>query len=135
MSATENKQLMRDIFSELAKGNGEPFIESMADDFCWTIIGTTEWSKTYKDKQTVLTELLQPLISQFETQYTNTANRFIAEDDYVVVECRGNVITKTGMPYNNSYCWVCRIAKGKLQELTEYCDTELITRALENPAT
>jgi len=130
MSTTENKQLMQHIFSELAKGNGKPFVESLADDFCWTVTGTTEWSKTYQGKQAVLTELLQPLFSQFENQYTNTAQRFIAEDDYVVVECRGKVTTKAGLPYNNAYCWVCRIAEGKLQELTEYCDTALVIAAL-----
>jgi len=130
MSTTENKQLMQDIFSELSKGNGKPFVASLADDFCWTVTGTTKWSKTYQGKQAVLTELLQPLFSQFENQYTNTAHRFIAEDDYVVVECRGNVTTKAGMPYNNTYCWVCRLAGGKLQELTEYMDTELVTAAL-----
>ncbi len=130
MSTIENKQLMQHIFSELAKGNGKPFVESLADDFCWTVTGTTEWSKTYQGKQAVLTELLQPLFSQFENQYTNTAQRFIAEDDYVVVECRGNVTTKAGLPYNNAYCWVCRIAGGRLQELTEYCDTALVTAVL-----
>ena len=130
MSAVENKQLMQQIFSELSKGNGKPFIESMADDFCWTITGTTKWSKTYHGKQAVLTELLQPLFSQFENQYTNTAHRFIAENDYVVVECCGYVTTKAGIPYNNTYCYVCRLAKGKLQELTEYLDTELVTAAL-----
>jgi len=130
MSAVENKQLMQQIFSELSKGNGKPFIESMADDFCWTITGTTKWSKTYHGKQAVLTELLQPLLSQFENQYTNTAHRFIAENDYVVVECCGHVTTKAGIPYNNTYCYVCRLAKGKLQELTEYLDTELVTAAL-----
>ncbi len=130
MSTIENKQLMQHIFSELAKGNGKPFVESLADDFCWTVTGTTEWSKTYQGKQAVLTELLQPLFSQFENQYTNTAQRFIAEDDYVVVECRGKVTTKAGLPYNNAYCWVCRIAEGKLQELTEYCDTALVIAAL-----
>ncbi len=130
MSTTENKHLMQDIFAELSKGNGQPFVESLADDFCWTVTGTTEWSKTYQGKQAVLTELLQPLFSQFENQYTNTAQRFIAEDDYVVVECHGNVTTKAGLPYNNTYCWVCRIAEGKLQELTEYMDTALVTAAL-----
>jgi ketosteroid isomerase-like protein len=121
---------MQYIFSELSKGNGKPFVESLANDFSWTVTSTTKWSKTYHGKQAVLTELLQPLFSQFENQYTNTADRFIAEDDYVVVECRGKVITKAGIPYNNKYCWVCRIAEGKLQELTEYMDTELVTAAL-----
>jgi uncharacterized protein len=130
MSAAENKQLMQNIFSELAKGNGNPFVEAMADDFCWTVTGSTKWSRTYRGKQAVLTELLRPLSAQFADQYTNTAHRFIAEDDYVVVECRGRVTTKAGMPYNNTYCFVCSLAGGKLQELTEYLDTELVTAAL-----
>ena len=130
MSAAENKQLMQRIFSELAKGNGKPFVESMADNFRWTVTGTTKWSRTYHGKQAVLDDLMKPLFSQFADQYTNTAHRFIAEDDYVVVECRGRVTTKSGTPYNNAYCLVCRIADGKLQELTEYLDTELVTAAL-----
>jgi uncharacterized protein len=130
MSAAENKQLMQNIFSELAKGNGKPFVEAMADDFCWTVSGSTRWSRTYRGKQTVLAELLRPLSSQFADQYTNTARRFIAEDDFVVVECHGRVTTKAGTPYNNKYCFVCRLSGGKLQELTEYLDTELVTAAL-----
>jgi ketosteroid isomerase-like protein len=130
MSAAENKQLMQNIFSELAKGNGKPFVESMADDFCWTVTGSTKWSGTYRGKQAVLDGLMKPLFSQFADQYTSTAHRFIAEDDYVVVECRGHVTTRAGTPYNNTYCFVCRISDGKLRELTEYLDTELVTSAL-----
>jgi ketosteroid isomerase-like protein len=130
VSAAENKQLMQNIFTELSKGNGAPFVESLADDICWTIIGSTKFSGTYRGKQAVLNELLKPLLSLFADQYTNTAHRFIAEDDYVVVECRGRVTTKSGAPYNNTYCWVCLVADGKLQELTEYLDTELVTAAL-----
>jgi hypothetical protein len=35
MSAIENKQLMQQVFAELAKGNGKPFVDAMADDFRW----------------------------------------------------------------------------------------------------
>lgn len=133
MTSIENKHLMQNIFSELSKGNGKPFVESMADEFCWTITGTTKWSRTYRGKQAVLSQLLRPLFSQFADRYTNTAHRFIAEDDYVVIECRGHVTTRWGKPYNNTYCYVCRLAGGKLQELTEYLDTELVTSALEEP--
>ena len=48
--------------------------------------------------------------------------------------CRGEVITKTGKPYNNTYCFVIRMRDGKMVELTEYFDTELVTAALEPPA-
>ena len=37
---------------------------------------------------------------------------------------------RAGGPYNNTYCIVCRIADGKIKEMTDYVDTELITSAL-----
>ena len=134
MSAIENKRLMQHIFDELAKGNGRPFIDSLADDFCWTLTGTTSWSGTYRGKEAVQKQLLRPLFAQFADQYVNTAQRFIAEGDHVVVECRGRVTTKSGKPYHNVYCWVCRLADGRLKEVTEYMDTELVVTALGDKA-
>ena len=57
----------------------------------------------------------------------------VAEGDHVVVQCRGKVTTKAGQPYNNHYCFVCRLSGGKLRELTEYMDTELAAQALGAP--
>jgi uncharacterized protein len=133
VDAAENKALMRDVFAELADGNGRPFVDALAEDVRWTIIGSTEWSGSWEGKPAVREKLLDPLFAQFATRYRNTAIRLIAEDDYVVIECRGNVTTKAGQPYNNTYCYVCRLEGGKVRELTEYCDTELLTKALTPP--
>ena len=102
MSASENKQLMQHIFAELSKGNSEPFVESMSDDFRWTVAGSTKWSKTYDGKQAVLTELFGTLRSKISGRIRTTAHRFIAEGDHVVVEARGNNTTKKGRPYNTA---------------------------------
>jgi len=134
MGTIENKRLMQQIFAELEKGNGKPFVEAMADDFSWTITGNSPWSKTYKGKRAVLNDLMKPLFAQFDGQYTNKAQRFIAEDDFVVVECRGRVNTKSGKPYNNTYCYICRFDGGQMRELTEYLDTQLVADALSAPA-
>lgn len=133
MSAAENKTLMQNIFAELAKGNGKPFRDAMAGDFRWTMTGTTPWSRTFEGKTAVLNDLFRPLFAQFADQYTNTASRIIAEDNFVVVECQGRVMTKRGKPYNNTYCYVCRLEGGKLRELVEYFDTQLVAEALEPP--
>ena len=130
MSASENKQLLQHIYSELSKGNSAPFLESLAEDVRWTIMGTSSWSRTYEGKQAVLTELIGPLFAQFADQYTATAQRFIAEDDLVVVEVSGRVTTKSGKPYNNSYCYIFRVADGKIQEMKEYLDTQLAVSTL-----
>jgi ketosteroid isomerase-like protein len=50
MLATNNKRLMQDIFSELSKGNSQPFVENMAEEFSWSITGTTKWSRKYDGK-------------------------------------------------------------------------------------
>lgn len=133
MSAAANKDLLRHAFTEVAKGNSRPFLELLADDVRWTIIGSTAWSRTYEGKEAVLTELLAPLNAQLHGRNIISAHRFIAEDDLVVVEGRGRNTTTDGVRYHNSYCWVCRVAGGKVHELTEYADTQLIATALRAP--
>jgi ketosteroid isomerase-like protein len=116
----------------MSKGNTRPFVDSFADDIRWTVMGTTRWSKTYEGKQAVIAELLVPLSARFADQYTATAERIIAEGDHVVVEVRGRVTTKSGKPYNNTYCNIFRIVDGKVRELTEYMDTELASSVLSD---
>ena len=134
MSTAENKELMRQAFEALGAGDSRPFVDSLADDVRWTITGSTEWSGTYYGKQEVQTRLLGPLVAQFADRYTARAERLIAEDDHVVVEFRGSVITTAGLDYNNTYCYVCRLAGGKVREIREYWDTALAAAVLEAPA-
>jgi uncharacterized protein len=128
--ASENKQKMQFVMDELAKGNRIPFGELMADDFCWKMMGTTPWSGVYNGKKEVGAKLMKPLFEKFATTYKNTASRFTAENDIVVVECEGKVDTITGKSYNNTYCYICKFADGKLIELIEFLDTQLVVDVL-----
>jgi ketosteroid isomerase-like protein len=129
-----NRQRLQHIMAELDKGNGKPFVEAMADDFCWTIPGDTPWSRTYSGKQAVVSELLQPLYAQFATPYISTTRSVMADGDKVIVEFEGKVTTKTGKAYNNRYCYVFRMEGGQMKELMEYLDTALVIEALEAPS-
>ena len=130
MSTAENKKLLESIFSELSVGNSRPFVEAMADDFSWTVTGTTKWSKRYAGKSVVLGELFGTLTSRMDGRIKTIPDRFIAEGELVVVEAHGSNTTKSGKPYNNRYCFVFRVSAGKLKEVTEYLDTELVSSAL-----
>jgi uncharacterized protein len=131
-STAENKELVRRIFDGLAQKNAELFIASMADDFSWTVTGTTKWSKTYSGKKTVIAELFGILREKIAGPTKTVADRILADGDFVVVEARGENVTKTGKPYCNRYCFVFRVDNGKLKELTEYLDTELVTAAFSD---
>jgi len=129
MGAAENKALIQNMFAELSKGNAQAFLNNMADDVKFTIIGTTKYSGTCNGKQELISKVLQPLTAQLEGGLTITPENFIADGDYVAMQARGKSNTKSGGTYNNTYCQVFRIANGKVQEVTEYLDTELVTKA------
>lgn len=114
-------------------GNGQPFMDLLADDVRWTAIGSSPWSRTYAGKRAIVDELMRPLFRQFADQYTARAIRVIADGDVVVVEARGHVMTKSGRPYDQTYCYVFEFGDGKVQALTEYLDTDLVNRVLEAP--
>lgn len=135
MSAAENKKLLQDIYAALAWGDRKPFGAAMADDFVWIVPGQSAWAGEWRGKAAVARDLTTPLFARFADRYTNTALRFIAEGDTVVVECRGKVMTKSGKRYDNVYCNIFRLTGGKLVELVEYMDTALAERVLGPPET
>ena len=129
MGAAENKQCIQNMFAELSKGNANAFLDNMADNVRFTIIGTTKFSGTFNGKKELVEKLLTPLGSQLEGGLTVTPENLIAEGDFVAMQARGKSTTKSGKSYNNTYCQVFRLANGKVQEVTEYLDTELVTNA------
>ncbi|RXT43080.1 nuclear transport factor 2 family protein [Bradyrhizobium betae] len=49
----------------------------------------------------------------------------LADDDWVVVEARGNMTALDGRAYNNDCCLHYRISSGKIVEIKEGMDTSL----------
>ena len=129
MGAAENRKQIESMFAELSKGNGEGYLSNLADDIEFKIEGTTKFSGTFRGKQDVVDRLLMPLMSQLEGGLAITVDKMYADGDSVVVQAHGKSTTKSGKPYNNSYCQIFRIADGKVKSITEYLDTELVTSA------
>ena len=129
MGAAENKEFISNMFAELSKGNGDAFLNALADDVSFTIIGSTKYSGTFKGKQELINKLLAPLNAQIEGGMTITPDNLIADGDFVAMQARGKALSKNGRHYDNTYCHVFRFANGKVQQVTEYLDTELITSA------
>jgi ketosteroid isomerase-like protein len=54
--------------------------------------------------------------------------RITAEDDRVSLTGVGDMVTKTGKPYCNTYHFLATVRNGKLARTREYFDTELTAR-------
>ena len=86
MSAAENKELIRNMFADLSKGNGQAFLDTLADTVRFTTIGTTKFSGTFNGKQEWVNKALMPAVAQLDGGITITPDNFIAEGDYVVTQ-------------------------------------------------
>jgi uncharacterized protein len=135
MSAQANKKLIQEIFA--AAGNPDPaardrslFVASLADDARWVVTGQYSWSRTFTGKPSILSDLHGHVRSLLVDPARTIAERFIADGDIVVVEARGNNLTKTGVRYDNEYCLVFQLENGKIREIREYCDSVLTEKAL-----
>lgn len=128
-----NKAALERVFGATGKGHGQPFLDLLRDDACWTIIGSTAWSGAYRGKEAILKNLLGPLRSRLQAPLRTIALRFIAEGDFVAVQGRGENRTREGLAYENSYCWIFEFRDGAIQNIEEYADTELFSRVLGTP--
>lgn len=134
MTSDDNKRRMQAILAEMARGNLDPLVDTMADDMRWTWMGSGRWSRTFEGKDAVVNGLLAAVRETLSASFDVIPHHFVAEGDYVVVEHSGRNTTLDGRPYHNRYCWVCRFAEGKLWELREYMDTQLVTETFgEDP--
>jgi len=130
MSATENKKLMEGIFAKVAAGDRELFVDSLADDVAMTVTGQYSWSQTFRGKPALLGGLYGHLRTLLVGPRRTVPLRFIADGDFVVVEAKGDMLTKTGVRYDNDYCLIYRLADGKIVEIREYQDSTLCERVL-----
>jgi ketosteroid isomerase-like protein len=130
VSATENKQLMQDIFAAVAAGNRTRFLDSLADDVTLRVTGQYSWSRTFKGKASLVRDMYGYLSTLLKDGRRTIAHRFIADGDRVVVEARGDMVTKAGVRYENEYCLIYRLPGGKIVDITEYCDSALCEAVL-----
>lgn len=104
-----NKQLMRDMFAALSAGDADGFLGPLAD---------------------AANRLLGGLGGQLDGGLTVLVDDMVADGDWVVGRGRGLSRTTPGSDYNNEYCGWYRIVDGKVVEIIEYLDTELVTTVL-----
>jgi uncharacterized protein len=133
MDAAQNKILLQDIFDQMAQGNTGAMSDAMAEDFRWVFPGNWSWTGSWGPKSVAVSGLLRPLMAQFAGDYRSEADFILAEGDRVVVQARGYATTKRGEPYHQTYCFIFRVADGRLTEVVEHCDTALVERVLDPP--
>ena len=130
MNAADNKRLMQQIFERAAQGDRSVYRDRLAESVTMTVTGQYSWSRTFVGKESVLRDLYGYVHSLLRQPGRTIPFRFLADEDWVVVEARGDMETKTGQRYDNHYCLLFRLDQGMIVEIKEYQDSTLCERVL-----
>ena len=125
MNANSNKLMMQRIFEAIGRGDRKAYTDALHDDLVMQVMGASSWSQTVRGKAKVLDVFFGHVQSRLSARNPTKPFRFLADDDWVVVEAKGDMIAVDGRPYQNDYCLHYRIADGKIVEMKEYMDTVL----------
>jgi hypothetical protein len=100
-------------------------LEAMLDDdVTYWILGSTPVSGLRRGKTNVLNFFASeaPL---FRKPLTFKVNDTYVGPDWFIIEFEGDSITRAGDRYQNTYCMIVKVKRGKIVALRNYVDTEL----------
>jgi len=101
-----------------------------ADNFKWTIKGSSVLSGIYTDKDAFFTKVLDRLTSVLQPKWDMHILNTYTDKDVLIVEMKGEVKAKSGDDYNNDYCWIFKFANEKIISVTAYYDSLLVNKIL-----
>jgi ketosteroid isomerase-like protein len=132
-SSAAMKEAVRAAFADLARGEVGTVTALLAPDVVYTVIGDTALSGVLRGRDAVMTKLWGSLAASLATPLTLDIRGLTAEGDRIVMQAAGHARLKSGAPYDNTYCFVFRVAGTQVTEVTEYLDTALVGRAFAVP--
>jgi uncharacterized protein len=127
-TSESNKQIVLKGYAALKAGDVASYFDSMTEDVTITYFGDHLFAGTYRGKPDILSNYVPLLLARLDGPIKITVTNAIAEGDQVFVEAQGESRTKDGLSYNNLYGIVLRLRDGKIAEIREYMDTELVKR-------
>jgi ketosteroid isomerase-like protein len=132
MTVTEVE--VRAVFKKLESGNGDAFFEHVAEDVDWTVEGTHPVAGRFRSKQELRANAFDKVSRMMRHGLQLQTTNIVVGGDWAVVELHSQATAKSGLRFDNRYCWVCRFTDGKIAEVRAYLDSALEARLFrENP--
>jgi steroid delta-isomerase-like uncharacterized protein len=126
--AEANKQLVAEFFEAMNRGDTEALLDAYADDGAVQTMGHTLISG--RRGKAEIRAFADGVYDAFPGGISFLVNSIIAEGDRVAVEAESVGEHVSGQTYNNQYVFLFTLRDGKIVELKEYLDTEMVTDVL-----
>jgi hypothetical protein len=126
--------IVRNIFKGLENGDGAAFFEHVADDVDWIVMGTHPLAAHYRSKKAFIAGTFDKLAQVLPQGAQLHLENLIVKDDQAVVELHSLATAKSGMRFDNRYCWIVYFKNGVIVRIRAYLDSAMVARLFEeNP--
>ena len=105
---------VRDVFKGLENGDGVAFFEYEDNNVDWTVEGTHPLAGHYRSKSHFRSHTFDKLDRVLPQGTQLRVEHALVSGDWAVVELHSLATAKNGLKFDNRYCWVCRLADGKI---------------------
>jgi len=126
-----NADTVRRMFSHLESGSGDIFFEHVADNVDWTVEGTHPLAGRYLSKADFHVHTFARLNKILPGGTQLCVQGVLTDGDWAVVELRSHAIAKSGMRFDNRYCWVIRFEDEMIVEVRAYLDSALVQKLID----
>lgn len=124
-------EYVKKLFNHLNTGENDKFFECVADDVVWNVMGTHPLAGTYKSKEDFLLNTFQRLNKLLKNNVILDVNNIIIQNNTAVVEMESIATAVNGLPFNNTYCWICEFKNNKIIGVRAYVDSALVQRLID----
>jgi ketosteroid isomerase-like protein len=122
------------IFRGLETGNGAAFFEHVADDVDWTVMGTHALAGHYSSKKVLIEGTFAKLGRVLPGGAQLRVEHVIVKGDEAAVELHSLATARSGMRFDNRYCWVAYFRDGSIVKVRASLDSAMVARLFEeNP--
>ncbi len=126
-----SRKEITDIFALLASDQPARFYDHVADDVHWTVLGTHPLAGSFSSKAAFQEADVKPIGALFDKPLKVQVRRILIDGDVAVAELFSHATTKDGLPYDNTYCWICRFENGKIVEVRASVDSALVAKVIQ----
>jgi uncharacterized protein len=132
MATEATRSVVAGYVAALQRGDIEALRASFTAKATWTIRGDIPVAGTWTGPGEILEGFLARMFAALDPQtpVTQDLHRIIADGDYAVAEWTSHARTCNGVPYENDYAVVFHVTDGRIDAVTEYCDTSYMKRVL-----
>ncbi len=124
-------ETVHSIFAKLASDTPEEFFQHVADEVSWTVLGTHPLAGHYTSKHDFQQATFTRLGRLFDDTLKLVTRQVLVEGDQAVVELFARATAKSGVQFNNDYCWVCRFGGEQIVEVRAYLDSALVAEVID----